>query len=37
MKSKAHMAVGADVLVVAGKDEAVMFDGKTWTRILAPK
>jgi hypothetical protein len=34
MKLKAHLAVGEDVLVVAGKDEANMFDGVTWTEIL---
>jgi hypothetical protein len=35
MRSKAHLAAADDVLVVAGKDEAVMFDGTAWTSILS--
>jgi hypothetical protein len=34
MKMKAHLAAAPDVLVVAGKDEACLFDGKAWERIL---
>jgi len=37
MRCKAHLAVGEGVLLVAGKDEALMFDGKTWTQILSPQ
>ena len=35
MKSMAHLATAPDVLVVAGKDEAAMFDGQNWSMILA--
>jgi hypothetical protein len=37
MNSMAHLGVGGGVLVVAGKDEAVMFDGSTWQRFLDPQ
>jgi hypothetical protein len=36
MKTMSHLGVGADVLVVAGSDEAVMYDGTSWIRILDP-
>jgi len=34
MNSKAHLAVGDGILVVAGRDEATMYDGKSWSVIL---
>lgn len=34
MNSKAHLASGDGVLLVAGGDEAAMFDGRNWTVIL---
>ena len=34
MNSKAHIASGGGVLVVAGEDEAAMYDGQHWTVIL---
>lgn len=37
MRSKAHLAVGDGVLVVAGKDEAAFFDGTAWSKFLAPQ
>jgi hypothetical protein len=37
MQSMAHLGVGDGVLVVAGKDEAVLFDGTAWLRFLAPQ
>jgi hypothetical protein len=36
MQSMAHLGTGDGVLVVAGKDEAVLYDGTTWLRILDP-
>ncbi len=36
MNSKAHLAAGDGILVVAGHDEAVMFDGNAWSVILKP-
>jgi len=36
MKSKAHLAAGDGILVVAGSDEAVMYDGQAWSVILEP-
>ena len=37
MNSKAHLAVGDGILVVAGRNEATMFDGSEWTIILKPE
>jgi hypothetical protein len=37
MNSKAHLAVGDGILVVAGRDEATMYDGKSWSMILEPE
>ena len=37
MNSKAHLAVGDGILVVAGGDEATMYDGKSWSVILEAK
>jgi len=37
MNSKAHLAAGDSILVVAGIDEATMFDGKSWSVILEPE
>jgi hypothetical protein len=37
MKSKAHLAAGNGILVVAGSDEAALYDGKAWSVILAPE
>lgn len=34
IKSKAHLASGDGILVVAGRDEAVMYDGQNWKRIV---
>jgi hypothetical protein len=34
MNSKAHLAVGDGIMVVAGSDEAIMYDGRTWSVIL---
>ncbi|MFY4727924.1 hypothetical protein [Nitrospira sp. BLG_2] len=34
MKSRAHLAAGDGILVVAGNDEAVMYDGQAWSVIL---
>lgn len=36
MNSRAHLAAGDGVLVVAGDDEATMYDGKSWSVILDP-
>jgi hypothetical protein len=35
MRAKPHLAAGDGVLVVAGGDEAAMFDGSSWTVVLA--
>lgn len=37
MKSKAHLAAGDGVLLVAGADEAAVFDGSKWEVILMPE
>lgn len=37
MNCVAHLGAGDGVLVVAGRDEAVIFDGVDWLRILDPK
>lgn len=37
MKSKAHLAAGDGILLIAGGDEAAMFDGSHWTVILSPE
>ena len=37
MKSRAHLGVGDGVLVVAGRNEATMYDGKSWSVILEPE
>ncbi|BAP56633.1 hypothetical protein THII_2336 [Thioploca ingrica] len=34
MNSKAHLATGDGILVVAGGDEAAIYDGKSWSVIL---
>jgi hypothetical protein len=34
MDSKAHLAAGDGILVVAGGDEAAIYDGKSWSVIL---
>ncbi|MBE0435548.1 MAG: hypothetical protein IBX56_07060 [Methylomicrobium sp.] len=36
MTCKAHLAVGDGILVVAGRDEATMYDGQSWSVILEP-
>jgi hypothetical protein len=36
MRSRAHLAVGDGVLLVAGRDEACSYDGTTWSVILTP-
>jgi hypothetical protein len=35
-RSRAHMAVGDGILLVAGKDEAASFDGTSWSVIITP-
>jgi hypothetical protein len=37
MNSKALIAAGDGILLVAGSDEAAMYDGKKWTVILEPE
>ena len=37
LTSRAHIASGDGILVVAGSDEAAIFDGSTWTVILEPE
>lgn len=36
VNSRAHVAAGDGMLVVAGDDEATMYDGKSWSVILNP-